>query len=150
MVKSVPRQISGLSGDLETRDSEAKEQGRRLPKVPSSLRSLRRPCSGRTLPVPHFYVRRTLISTGLKFWCLSSSSYRTTDCAKNDGAGIFGGGEGFVGQWGAVSIDGALEDLACIIEWSRRTLMAYLHRPVNVLEGRIECWADASLRLSGS
>lgn len=41
---------------MEVRESEAKLQGRRLPKVWSSLRSLRRPCSGRTGPVPYFYV----------------------------------------------------------------------------------------------
>lgn len=34
--------------------SEAKLQGRRLPKVFSSLRSFRRPCSGRMGPVPYF------------------------------------------------------------------------------------------------
>ena len=39
---------------MSTRDSEAKLHGLRFPKVPSSLRSLRRPCSGRTAPVPHF------------------------------------------------------------------------------------------------
>ena len=37
-----------MSGELSTRESDAKLQGRRLPKVPSSLRSWRRPCSGRT------------------------------------------------------------------------------------------------------
>lgn len=40
---------------MEVRESEAKLQGRRLPKVLSSLRSLRRPCSGRTGPVPYFF-----------------------------------------------------------------------------------------------
>ena len=39
---------------MEVRVSEAKLQGRRLPKVFSSLRSLRRPCSGRMGPVPYF------------------------------------------------------------------------------------------------
>lgn len=39
---------------METRVGEAKEQGRRLPKVERDLRRVRRPCSGRTEPVPHF------------------------------------------------------------------------------------------------
>ena len=53
-MKFTPRQTSALSGETSTKDSEAKKQGRRLPKVPSSLRSLRMPCSGRTAAVPHF------------------------------------------------------------------------------------------------
>lgn len=54
MLKLVPAATEALSGEISTRDSDAKKQGRRLPKVPISLRSLRIPCSGRTLPVPHF------------------------------------------------------------------------------------------------
>ena len=53
MVKFVPRQTSALRGEASTRLSEAKKHGRRLPKVCSSFRSLSRPCSGRTVPVPH-------------------------------------------------------------------------------------------------
>lgn len=41
---------------MAVRVSEAKLQGRRLPKVWSSLRSLSRPCSGRMGPVPYFWV----------------------------------------------------------------------------------------------
>ena len=54
IVKSTPRQTSALSGERSTRESEAKLHGRRLPKAESDLRSFRRPCSGRTAPVPHF------------------------------------------------------------------------------------------------
>ena len=46
--------MDSLSGEMEVRESEAKLQGRRLPKVESCLRSLRRPCSGRMGPVPYF------------------------------------------------------------------------------------------------
>lgn len=47
-----------FKGEIFTRDSEAKLQGRRLPNVESSLRSLRRPCSGRTGPVPYFCLKK--------------------------------------------------------------------------------------------
>ena len=40
---------------MDTRLSEAKLHGRRFPNVDSDLRSERRPCSGRTGPVPYFY-----------------------------------------------------------------------------------------------
>ena len=54
MVKSVPRQTSSFRGEILVRVGEAKEQGRRLPKVESDLRSWRMPCSGRTVVfVPH-------------------------------------------------------------------------------------------------
>lgn len=53
MVKSTPWQTDSLSGEMETREGEAKEQGRRLPNVERDLRRERRPCSGRTVPVPH-------------------------------------------------------------------------------------------------
>ena len=55
--------MCSLRGEILTRDSEAKLQGRRLPNVQSSLRSLRRPCSGRTGPVPYFYVVRLAKAT---------------------------------------------------------------------------------------
>jgi len=54
MVKSVPSQISAFRGDRAARVGDAKKQGRRLPNVPRDLRSLRRPCSGLTEPVPYF------------------------------------------------------------------------------------------------
>lgn len=54
MTKSVPRQTEALRGEVSTRASEAKKQGRRLPYADISLRRRSRPCSGRTLPVPHF------------------------------------------------------------------------------------------------
>lgn len=53
MVKSVPRQISVLSGDRSARVSEAKKQGRRLAYVCRDFLSFRSPCSGRTGPVPY-------------------------------------------------------------------------------------------------
>lgn len=43
MVKFVSRQISSFRGLREARVGLAKKQGRRLPNVESSLRSLRRP-----------------------------------------------------------------------------------------------------------
>lgn len=83
MLKFTPRTLSALRGDESTRESEAKKHGRRFPKVPSSLRSLRIPCSGRTLPVPHFYMscQKVLHSSE------TGGSYRSTDGAENDGVG---------------------------------------------------------------
>ena len=54
MLKFVPLQTSAFKGEMSTKDSEAKLQGRRLPYVPICLRRARIPCSGRTFPVPHF------------------------------------------------------------------------------------------------
>lgn len=51
---SVPLAISGFNGECANRDSLAKFAGRMLAYRPSALRSLRRPCSGRTGPTPHF------------------------------------------------------------------------------------------------
>ena len=56
-MKSVPLHICSLSGDFCIREGEAKLQGRKFPKAFISLRSFRRPCSGRTRPVPYFYAR---------------------------------------------------------------------------------------------
>lgn len=53
-MKSVPSQTDCFRGERAAKDGEAKKQGRRLPKVPISFRRRRRPCSGRTLPVPYF------------------------------------------------------------------------------------------------
>jgi len=64
MLKLTPAQTDSFRGEAETREGAAKKQGRRLPKVWSVLRSLRRPCSGRTLPVPHFWRGRGGISLG--------------------------------------------------------------------------------------
>lgn len=50
---SVPWQISSFRGDRDASVGEAKKQGRRLPNVFISLRSLRRPCSGRMGPTPY-------------------------------------------------------------------------------------------------
>ena len=54
---------------MEVRVSEAKLQGRRLPNVLSSLRSLRRPCSGRTGPVPYFYWMEGGVRVCLEGFC---------------------------------------------------------------------------------
>lgn len=54
ILKSTPRQTSAFRGEISTRESEAKLQGRRFPNVSISFRSFSRPCSGRTFPVPHF------------------------------------------------------------------------------------------------
>lgn len=53
MTKSTSLQTDSLRGEYWTRESAAKLQGRRLPNALRALRSLRRPCSGRTAPVPH-------------------------------------------------------------------------------------------------
>jgi hypothetical protein len=50
-----PWAISGLRGDAETRESEAKFAGRIFAYNPSAFLRARRPCSGRTgLSTPHF------------------------------------------------------------------------------------------------
>lgn len=51
---SVPLAISGFNGECASNDSDAKFAGRMLAYNPSAFRSLRRPCSGRTGPTPHF------------------------------------------------------------------------------------------------
>lgn len=55
---------------MEVRVSEAKLQGRRLPKVWSSLRSLRRPCSGRMGPVPYFFHVEEVSETCFEVVCV--------------------------------------------------------------------------------
>lgn len=50
---STPLAMLSLSGEYWRRFSDANDAGRMLAYRPSSLRSLRMPCSGRTAPVPH-------------------------------------------------------------------------------------------------
>ena len=85
MVKSVPLQTSALSGEASTKVSEAKKHGRRLPKVPISLRSLRMPCSGRTAPVPHLGPPMAPRSTASAFFAaVRASSVRGEPVASID------------------------------------------------------------------
>lgn len=97
---------------MEVRESEAKLQGRRFPKVWSSLRSLSRPCSGRTGPVPYFCTygrKRCQILLGRVLSGEESIAYGTTYCAQEDRVCFFGRGEGFVCERGASGVDGGLE-----------------------------------------
>ncbi len=70
MVKSTPRQTDSFSGEMETSEGEAKEHGRRLPNVERDLRRVRRPCSGRTAPVPHSCGWVGVLGIGLVVDCL--------------------------------------------------------------------------------
>ena len=64
-------------------ESEAKKHGLRLPNVPISLRSFKRPCSGRTAPVPHFCSScQTMSLAGT-----SLLTYGTTDGTEKHGIG---------------------------------------------------------------
>jgi hypothetical protein len=96
-----------LSGDESTSESEAKKHGRRFPNVPSSLRSFKIPCSGRTLPVPHFCTN-CQIGSG---WCGIIGLYRPTDSTENDGVGRLGCFERLVRQRVVVRVYRTLEDV---------------------------------------
>ena len=90
--------------------SEAKLQGRRLPKVFSSLRSFRRPCSGRMGPVPYFCgVEKVLASAwGDVVEEKAGNAYGAAYCAQEDCVCFFGRGEGVVCEWGAGGVDRGL------------------------------------------
>src|SRR3954471_16401911 len=103
MLKSTPRHTSALRGELSTRDGAAKLQGRRLPNVPISLRSLRIPCSGRTAPVPHFFVCVLVVAFALRW--VDELTYGSADGTKENGVGVLSSGEGLVGQGGAGGIN---------------------------------------------
>lgn len=106
MVKLTPRHMFSLSGEMETRLSDAKLHGRRLPNVWSDLRRERRPCSGRTGPVPYFWKNmRQELSRGVEGF-----AYGPAYCAEKDCIGFFGGVERFVCEWGAGGIYRSLED----------------------------------------
>ena len=87
--------------------SEAKLQGRRLPKVWSSLRSLRRPCSGRTGPVPYFFHAEEVSEACFEQvgWGRKGKAYGATYCAQEDCVCLFGRGEGFVCERGTGGVD---------------------------------------------
>ncbi len=105
---------------MAVRESEAKLQGRRLPKVRSSLRSLRRPCSGRMGPVPYFCVcgrGGVSVCSGRGVFSFvegkgrEGEAYGASDCAEEDCVCFFGGGECFVCEGGAGGVDGGLGSL---------------------------------------
>ncbi len=101
---------------MAVRESEAKLQGRRLPKVRSSLRSLRRPCSGRMGPVPYFCMcgkEGVSVCSGGGFFFVEGKgregkAYGASDCAEEDCVCFLGGGEGLVCEGGAGGVDGGL------------------------------------------
>lgn len=102
-----PRQTSALSGDPSTSESEAKKQGLRLPNVPISLRNLRRPCSGRTAPVPHFYC---FLSDHANH--ILRRTYRATNGTEKNGIGRLCGAESLVGKGNAVCVNRSLPNIS--------------------------------------
>lgn len=102
MLKLVPRTMSALRGDASTSDSEAKKQGRRFPKVPSSLRSFKMPCSGRTFPVPHFCAPCQCLARSK---ARLRSAYGTSNSAENNGVSCLGRCQRLVGERIVVGID---------------------------------------------
>jgi hypothetical protein len=128
MLKFTPRTLSALRGDDSTRESDAKKHGRRFPNVPSSLRSLRMPCSGRTFPVPHFY---TIGSARVALHAMDNP-YWSTNSTENNSISSFCSSESFVCEGIVVCVYRALYDIS-VLTFFEATQMSNLHLRISVL-----------------